>query len=271
MWTTISCRHHVFRGAGGHGQRRRPVVGHLPDGLRGAARTRPRRRAAGAGPRPAAPAAVAVSSAGSAAAPATARATAARDSAAEVVSQAPPAGQPPTLGGRNGSCPMPCRPASSRRCCRAGSAAGVDPERAQQPDRPLHRLLDQRGRRIPEGRLGGHRGQRGPDVAARPPGLQQGCHGRPRPAGWPRPAGTTAARSRTGARPGVASTWLDERRARRSSRSRPRMVFGRSSCRAGTSGGQRRCRGPPASRTAPGRPAARRPRCSCRGRARTAP
>ena len=183
------------------------------------------------------------------------RAAAVRDSAAEVVSQAAPAGQPPTLGGRNGSCPMPRRPTSSRRCCCRGELRpGSTPERAHGPTSPLHRLLDQRG---PGSRNAGCGGDRAAGW--------RGCRRRPqaRPAAssmvatsgaWPRPAGTTAGRSRTAGEAGWSSSTVDEGR-----RVEVRGLRRGWSCAVvvppGTQRGHDRCGGPPASRTAPGRPA----------------
>ena len=67
----------------------------------------------------------------------------------EVVSQAAPAGQPPTLGGRSGTWPSPSQPAEQLLALLVRQRRRVDAELPQRADQPLDRLLDQLAARSP--------------------------------------------------------------------------------------------------------------------------
>ncbi len=166
-----------------------------------------------------------VTSLGRAASVPSSRAASTRDRAAAVVSHAPPAGQPPTLGGRNGSWPSPRSVAASFFCARASSALGRYAEGPHQPDRPLHRLLDQARRLVAEGRLAGHGDRAAPGHPARSRTPRPAARAPSHPAGWPRPAGTTAAGPRTRPRPAGPAAGRRETR-RRSRPSVPRICLG---------------------------------------------
>ena len=167
----------------------------------------------------------------------------------EVVSQAAPAGQPPTLGGRSGTWPSAFSPAEQLFALLLGQRGRVDAELAQRADQPLHRLLHQLPRVCGEGRRGEQRPQHRGRSSGRRPGRRWRRRDRvaerepePEPAGQERrrrPAGRPAGR---------------RNRRRRSRPVCPRIVF----CRRRAAGRRAwpcRCAGRPSSRSAPGRPA----------------